>query len=174
MGSDVLEQLVMQVRVETNFAFENKVLTKGLAILTGEKSEPFGPEALTFSSRLLLQRDVEITIESVDRTGGFIGTIYSGGVDVAEILAREGLARLDQYASVGKALMDAEEVAKSQRKNVSYTIFWFHSPSFHCLPRSSSSFPSSFLGLVTLSFAEPTLRDGIDLESLRRRGRSGK
>jgi staphylococcal nuclease domain-containing protein 1 len=38
-----------------------------------DKSEPFGPEALNFTSRLAFQRDAEIEIENTDKSGGFVG-----------------------------------------------------------------------------------------------------
>jgi staphylococcal nuclease domain-containing protein 1 len=40
-----------------------------------EKSEPYGQQAADFISRRVLQRDVEILVESNDKSGGFIGKV---------------------------------------------------------------------------------------------------
>ena len=36
----------------------------------GERNEPFGAEALDFATRHAMQRDVEVEIESTDKSGG--------------------------------------------------------------------------------------------------------
>lgn len=36
----------------------------------GEKSEPFGAEALDFVNQLILQRDVDVQVEATDKSGG--------------------------------------------------------------------------------------------------------
>lgn len=111
----------------------------------GEKSEPYGVEAAVYASRKLFQRDVEIIISDVDRSGGFIGKMFINGEDVAVSLCREGLAKTDEYSAT-KELTDAENEAKRAKKNVS---------------SAHSSFPSR--SLITLS---------SDLVRLRRRRRS--
>ena len=40
-----------------------------------EKSEPYGAEAALWSNRKLLQREVELSVESNDKSGGFIGRV---------------------------------------------------------------------------------------------------
>ena len=37
--------------------------------------EPFGTEAAEFATRRYMQQDVEIEVETVDKSGGFIGTL---------------------------------------------------------------------------------------------------
>ncbi|ORX39823.1 hypothetical protein BD324DRAFT_615122 [Kockovaella imperatae] len=86
-----------------------------------EKSEPYGQESLKFASRYM-QRDVEIAFDSVDKQGGFIGSMYSGGINVAVELVKEGLASVHTYSAeslpFGKELMSAEEEAKNARKGI--------------------------------------------------------
>lgn len=82
-----------------------------------EKSEPFGVEAAVFVSRKVLQRDVEILISAADKTGGFIGRMAVQGQDVAVMLVREGLAKVDEYSS-SKELLDAQEEAKRAGKGM--------------------------------------------------------
>ena len=78
-----------------------------------EKSEPYGPEASDFATRRYMQRDVEIEINDVDKSGGFIGALYINKTEnVAITLAREGLATVHSYSADGlpwaRQLYDAE------------------------------------------------------------------
>jgi endonuclease YncB( thermonuclease family) len=89
-----------------------------------EKSDPYGPEAAEFASHRYMQRDVEVEMESVDKSGGFIGALYINKTEnVAITLVREGLASIHTYSaeslSWAKALEEAEADAKKERKNVS-------------------------------------------------------
>ena len=100
-----------------------------------EKPEPYGAEAYKFASKYL-QRDVEIgefppptwvslmtAFDSTDKQGGFIGAMYLGGTNVAVELVREGLASVHSFSAdglpFGRELANAEEEAKSAKKNVS-------------------------------------------------------
>jgi staphylococcal nuclease domain-containing protein 1 len=71
-----------------------------------------------------MQREVEVEFDAVDKTGGFIGAMYVNKTEnVAITLVKEGLATVHAHSSEGlawaKALTDAEEEAKTARKNVS-------------------------------------------------------
>lgn len=87
-----------------------------------EQSEPFGPEALEYSSKRCMQRDVEIDVDDVDRVGGFIGTMYVNRENVAKGLLEEGLASVNEYSAEksGHAteLFAAENRAKQAKKGV--------------------------------------------------------
>jgi staphylococcal nuclease domain-containing protein 1 len=86
-----------------------------------EKSEPYGLEAATFATRRFLQRDVEFSVEATDNSGGLIGKMFLGTENVAVLLVKEGLARVDEYASErggAKDLIAAQDEAKKLRKNV--------------------------------------------------------
>ena len=71
----------------------------------------------------MLQHDVTIDVEAVDKTGGFIGTMFTdAGDNVAVLLLEEGLATLhgpsaDQSRYVNQ-LYAAETRAKASLKNV--------------------------------------------------------
>ncbi|KAF9183792.1 hypothetical protein BGZ51_003746 [Haplosporangium sp. Z 767] len=89
----------------------------------GEKSEPFGAEALDFVSRRCQQREVEIEVESLDKTGGFIGTMWLNKTEnVAALLLDEGLATIHSYSAdqskYSNQLYAAERAAKEDRKNM--------------------------------------------------------
>ena len=60
-----------------------------------------------------MQRDVEIEIDSVDKSGGFIGALYANKTENAAItLVKEGLATVHAFSAEGlsyaKQLFDAE------------------------------------------------------------------
>jgi staphylococcal nuclease domain-containing protein 1 len=87
-----------------------------------EKSELFGQEAHDLATRRLQQRDVQIDVHNIDKTGGFIGEIYINRESFAKILVEEGLATVHQYSAEqsGNAteLNAAQDRAKQARKNM--------------------------------------------------------
>ena len=87
-----------------------------------ERSEPFGPEALSFVAEKCLQRDVEIQIENTDKTGAFIGSLFIGGENLAVLLLREGLANIHEYSAnesqYTNQLYDGERAGRAAKKNL--------------------------------------------------------
>jgi endonuclease YncB( thermonuclease family) len=85
----------------------------------GREGEPFAEEAKAFTRRHLLQRDIEIVIDSVDKNGIAMGRVYSitfnpnnpnkykRGSPYAPVLLQQGLAKLDRYAEDGDAEGDS-------------------------------------------------------------------
>jgi staphylococcal nuclease domain-containing protein 1 len=78
-----------------------------------EKIEPYGNEAAEFATRRYMQRDVEIEIETTDKSGGFIGALYlNKNENAAVTLISEGLATVHSFSadslSWAKQLYDAE------------------------------------------------------------------
>lgn len=87
-----------------------------------EKSEPFGQEAHDLAMRRCNQRDIEIDVHSIDKTGGFIGELFINRESFAKILVEEGLATVHEYSAEqsGNAaeLLAAQQRAKNARKNL--------------------------------------------------------
>ncbi|KAF9566683.1 transcription factor [Agrocybe pediades] len=88
-----------------------------------EKSEQFGTEAYDFASRRYMQRDVEFEVDSIDKSGGFIGSLYVNKTEnVALTLVKEGLATIHAFSAEGlswaRQLYDAEEEAKRAKRNI--------------------------------------------------------
>ncbi|KAL1745690.1 hypothetical protein HDZ31DRAFT_62896 [Schizophyllum fasciatum] len=87
-----------------------------------EKSEPYGEEAFEFSTRRYMQRDVEIEIDGVDKSGGFIGSLILNKTENAAVaLVREGLATThssSEGSSWAKQLQEAENEARENRRNI--------------------------------------------------------
>ncbi|KAF4280646.1 hypothetical protein KXX16_001899 [Aspergillus fumigatus] len=88
----------------------------------GEAGEPFGQEAHDLANKRCMQRDVEIDIETIDKVGGFIGTLYVNKEDFAKVLLEEGLATVHTYSAEqsGHATeyLAAEQKAKEARKGL--------------------------------------------------------
>ncbi|CAO1630889.1 unnamed protein product [Parajaminaea phylloscopi] len=88
-----------------------------------EKDEPYGREAQEFAVAHALQRDVEIEVLSLDKVGGFIGSLYlqgpNGKRDFAQLLVEAGLASVHAHSAEatasGSKLFAAEEAAKAAR-----------------------------------------------------------
>jgi staphylococcal nuclease domain-containing protein 1 len=87
-----------------------------------QKSESYGDEAAKFSSKKVFQKDVDIKIENVDKVGGFIGSIFIDGENLAVMLVEEGLATVHEYSAsqtqFANQLFEAEETARGARKNI--------------------------------------------------------
>ncbi|EIN12033.1 transcription factor [Punctularia strigosozonata HHB-11173 SS5] len=87
-----------------------------------EKSEPMGAEAADFANRRFMQRDCEIELDSVDKSGGFIGALYVNKENAAISLAKEGLASVHDYSAEGlswaRQLYDAEAEAKAAKRGL--------------------------------------------------------
>jgi endonuclease YncB( thermonuclease family) len=114
-----------------------------------EKSEPYGTESAEFATRRYMQRDVEIEIETTDKSGGFIGALYlNKNENAAVTLVSEGLATVHSFSadslSWAKQLYDAEvghyvtlqgeewywhphqDEAKKARRNVRVHSYFYH------------------------------------------------
>jgi staphylococcal nuclease domain-containing protein 1 len=83
----------------------------------GDKGEEGGEEALEWTSRRAYQRDVEFEVETTDRAGGFIGSLFVNGNNIGKGLLEEGLAWV-QGGSGGQEFDDAESRAKQARKGI--------------------------------------------------------
>ena len=108
-----------------------------------EKSEPMGKESLDFVNSLCLQREVEISVENLDKVGGFIGSMYVDKNNLAIELLTRGLAQIHEYSASQcfneKALYAAEQVAKDGRVGIWSIID----------PQSEEFAPSKASGLLS-------------------------
>ncbi|CAI2177546.1 18398_t:CDS:10 [Funneliformis geosporum] len=87
-----------------------------------DKSDPFALEASEFATHKAFQRDVDIEVENVDKTGGFIGTMWIKNENFAEMLLQEGFATIHEYSAsqspYSQQLYTAERNAKDAKKNI--------------------------------------------------------
>lgn len=96
-----------------DFRFVAGIRAPRTARNASEKSEPFGQEAFDFATRRYMQRDVEFDVDSIDRSGGFIGALYVNKTEnVAITLVKEGLASVNPFSADNlpwaRQLYDAE------------------------------------------------------------------
>ncbi|CAL5017202.1 unnamed protein product [Urochloa decumbens] len=86
------------------------------------KNEPYSDDAIALMRRLILQRDVEIEIEAVDRTGTFLGSLWESKNNMACILLEAGLAKLSSFGldriSNAQTLIRAEKSAQQKKLKV--------------------------------------------------------
>uniref|UniRef100_A0A0D6R1R8 Ribonuclease n=1 Tax=Araucaria cunninghamii TaxID=56994 RepID=A0A0D6R1R8_ARACU len=87
------------------------------------RGEPYADEAIAFMRRKILQRDVEVEIETVDRVGTYLGSLWESKTNMAVALLEAGLAKLHPSFSVertvdGHSLAQAEENARKQHLKV--------------------------------------------------------
>eukprot|EP00850_Spirogloea_muscicola_P016978 SM000141S00922 [mRNA] locus=s141:240772:249829:- [translate_table: standard] len=88
------------------------------------REEPYSEEAIAFMRRRIMQHDVEIEVETVDKTGTFIGTLWSGkNQNAGAMLLDAGLSKLHATFSAdrtpeGQQLLQAEQKAKAARLKV--------------------------------------------------------
>jgi len=107
------------------------------------KAEPFGAEARQFALDSLMQREVTVTVETLDRNGGALGHLWVGKGASTSLWACE-LLNLG-FASVIPAAADrsehaeqlfaAEEAAKAGRKGV----WWNHDPAAEAKAAASAA-----------------------------------
>lgn len=87
------------------------------------RDEPYSDEAIAFMRRKILQRDVEIEVETADRTGTFLGSLWEGRTNAAVALLEAGLAKLQTSFGSDRIpdahlLAQAEQSAKRQKLKI--------------------------------------------------------
>jgi endonuclease YncB( thermonuclease family) len=94
-----------------------KILNIRLAYIDcPELQQPFGPEALKFTSDLILKKKVQVQIESYSETGQLIGRVQINGEDISMTLVQAGLAWYFKEHGKERYLLKAQRKAK--RNNV--------------------------------------------------------
>lgn len=78
-------------------------------------SEAFGEEALDYVKKLVLQRTVDLKVETMDKRGGMIGWMFVNNMNLSVELVEQGFARVHETAErsqYARQLKQAEERAK--------------------------------------------------------------
>uniref|UniRef100_A0A1I7XQM5 Staphylococcal nuclease domain-containing protein 1 n=1 Tax=Heterorhabditis bacteriophora TaxID=37862 RepID=A0A1I7XQM5_HETBA len=90
-------------------------------------AEPYADEATLFTKKLVLQHEVEIEVEGIDKMGNFIGYLWlipessSRGQNLSELLLEQGLATLHFTAEKSghyTAMSAAEQRAKNAKRRL--------------------------------------------------------
>ncbi|CAA3011936.1 staphylococcal nuclease domain-containing 1-like [Olea europaea subsp. europaea] len=87
------------------------------------RDEQYSDEAIALMRRKIMQRDVEIEVETVDRTGTFLGTLWEARTNVAVTLLEAGLAKLQTNFGTDRIpdahlLVQAEQSAKMKKLKI--------------------------------------------------------
>ncbi|XP_036905168.1 staphylococcal nuclease domain-containing protein 1 [Sturnira hondurensis] len=89
-----------------------------------QEGEPFSEEATLFTKELVLQREVEVEVESMDKAGNFIGWLHVDSANLSVLLVEHALSKVHftaERSSYYKSLLSAEEAAKQKKEKV-----WAH------------------------------------------------
>ena len=84
-----------------------------------EEAQPFAREARYFVETRLLNREVQVSLEGVDKNGALLGTIVHSAGNISAELVKVGLARVVDWSSQmtvhAPMLRQAERAAKDKR-----------------------------------------------------------
>ncbi|XP_056603535.1 staphylococcal nuclease domain-containing protein 1 [Triplophysa dalaica] len=84
-------------------------------------AEPYSEEAMLFTKELVLQREVEVEVESMDKAGNFIGWLHIEGMNLSVALVENALSKVHftaERSSYYKTLLSAEEPARERKEKV--------------------------------------------------------
>ncbi|XP_064077337.1 staphylococcal nuclease domain-containing protein 1-like [Macrobrachium nipponense] len=84
-------------------------------------AEPYGEEAYQLTKSLVLQREVEIEVDTMDKGGNFIGWLHVENKNLSVLLVEEGLSTVHVTAESSKfynILNAAQETAKSKKLKI--------------------------------------------------------
>lgn len=139
-----------------------------------QEGEPFSEEATLFTKELVLQREVEVEVESMDKAGNFIGWLHIDGANLSVLLVEHALSKVHftaERSAYYKSLLSAEEAAKQKKEKV-----WAHyeeQPVEELMPvleekERSASYKPVFVTEITddLHFYVQDVETGTQLEKL--------
>lgn len=83
-----------------------------------QPADPYGEEAYAFSKEMVLQREIQMEVEGMDKGGNFIGYMHlDNGTNLSVALVEEGLATgfMTDRSSYGRQIQAAEDNAKRRK-----------------------------------------------------------
>merc|ERR1719266_1453599 len=83
------------------------------------EGEPFGDEALAFVKDMIMQREVEIEVEQIDKGGNFIGWCFVDNTNISVALVEDGYACSHvtaERSNYGRLIAVSEENAKKRKE----------------------------------------------------------
>nr|CAG4638262.1 EOG090X01F7 [Cyclestheria hislopi] len=123
-------------------------------------TEPLAEEARYFTESRLLQRDVNVVLESVNNSN-FVGSIIHPNGNIAELLLREGFARCVDWSMAlvtggAEKLRSAEKAAKEKKMR----IWKDYTPSGPQLNAKDKQFSGKVVEIVNGDALNVKLQDG--------------
>lgn len=115
-----LKLLIVKENVQIAFALSG-VRCPGRA--ADGQPEPFAEASVLFTRRHFLQRECDVVIESIDRTGTFLGACYAvgSGDSLGRLLLERGLASTSwgiENRTDGRDLVQVEAAAKAAKRGL--------------------------------------------------------
>ncbi|XP_075455394.1 staphylococcal nuclease domain-containing protein 1 isoform X2 [Ascaphus truei] len=86
-----------------------------------QEGEPFSEDAMFFTKELVLQREVEVEVEAMDKAGNFIGWLHVDSVNLSVALVEHSLSKVHftaERSNYYKTLVSAEEGAKQKKDKI--------------------------------------------------------
>ncbi|KAM8974619.1 staphylococcal nuclease domain-containing protein 1 isoform 2-T2 [Pelodytes ibericus] len=86
-----------------------------------QEGEPFSEEAMLFTKELVLQREVEVEVEAMDKAGNFIGWLHVDGINLSVSLVEHALSKVHftaERSNYYKTLLSAEEGPKQKKEKI--------------------------------------------------------
>ncbi|MFT7799310.1 staphylococcal nuclease domain-containing protein 1 [Arapaima gigas] len=86
-----------------------------------QEAEPFSDEATLFTKEMVLQREVEVEVEGMDKAGNFIGWLHVDGVNLSVALVEHSLSKVHftaERSSYYKTLQSAEDGARQRKEKI--------------------------------------------------------
>merc|ERR1712043_92558 len=86
-----------------------------------QEGDPFGNEATSFIKEQIMQREVEIEVESIDKGGNFIGWCFIDNTNISVSLVEEAYASSHftaERSNYGRMIAVAEENAKRRKDKI--------------------------------------------------------
>merc|ERR1712110_1120445 len=83
------------------------------------EAEPWGDEAMAFVKEMILQREVEIEVEQIDKGGNFIGWCFVDNTNISVALVEGGYASSHftaEKSNYGRLIAVSEENAKRSKE----------------------------------------------------------
>lgn len=85
-------------------------------VMTPKASDAYGPESTLFVKSLIHQRTIQVVVDSMDKVGNFIGSVFHEGKNLSLELVKAGFASVRDDR--GADFRAAEETAKKNRLNI--------------------------------------------------------
>ncbi len=87
----------------------------------GKPAQPYGKEAGAWLREVVRGEDVRVQIDTIDKYGRSVGTVYMGNENINAMMVEDGLAWVyDEYAmdAQGAGLNELEQVAREKHKGL--------------------------------------------------------
>ena len=117
----VVEYVLSPNRVKVYVPKENCMIVLGFEAIRTPKGSPIYEEAFEYVRDKLQQRDVQISVDTLDKVGSFIGVLYIQKKNFGLTLVESGFASVSEsvdYSPIANDYKDAEARAKANKKKL--------------------------------------------------------